>query len=145
MAEAYFLRGVAPDAVRPVVLERENQIVPPTIDYFVATDEWVLREDYVYRGGGLEITVPAGFTLDLASIPRPLRGLINSFELGIASPLLHDYLYSRGGRVPGRALTRAEVDRLFLAMMEEEGVPRWRRLVAYAAVRALGWAYWRDV
>jgi hypothetical protein len=76
--------------------------------------------------------IPKGFRSDLASIPRCLWWLIAPFELSIQAPLLHDYLYKRG------RLRRRVVDRVFLGLMESEGVPRWRRNAAYLAVRLFG-------
>ena len=101
------------------------------------------------RDGDTTITVPAGFRFDLSSVPRVFWSLIAPFELSIAAPLVHDFLYRHGGKppegsvAPPRAYTRAEADRTFRAMMEAEGVSAWRRTAAYLAVRAFGGRAWR--
>ena len=82
--------------------------------------------------------------------PPSIWWLISPFDLSIAAPLLHDYLYQHMGNpppgaiVPPRTYSRAEADDLFRTMMEQEGVPAWRRSLAYAGVRAFGWLGWRN-
>jgi hypothetical protein len=108
----------------------------------------VLCEPFLYADAQHLITIPAGFYFDLASIPRPLWWLMAPFELSLAAPLLHDFLYRykgnppNGAVVPRRTYTRAEADALFKDVMHREGVSRWRRTLAYAAVRAAGGLSW---
>lgn len=118
---------------------------------YTGGDEWVTAEAWTYKFGGFSVTVPCGYRTDLASIPRVLWSALAPFELSVAAPLLHDYLYRCQGvpiwgtTVPEtRTFTRAEIDRLFLAVMEREGVGAFRRRAAYLAVRAFGWAAWRQ-
>jgi Protein of unknown function (DUF1353) len=112
--------------------------------------QWRLEQDYAYRDGTTTITVPAGFRFDLSSVPRVLWWLIAPFELSIAAPLLHDFLYRNRGMPPAgaveppRTYTRSEVDRMFRTIMRKEGVPAWRRAIGYAAVRLFGGADWRS-
>lgn len=131
-----------------------SELEAPVITYdplAPADESWVLREDYKYfdRETGVWIKVPAGFRFDLASVPRAVWSIIAPFELSIAAPLLHDFLYRHGGAPPRgtirpyRAWTRAEADRLFRDVMAREGVPGWRRWAAYLAVRAFGGGSWR--
>ena len=104
----------------------------------------------MYRDGETAITVPAGFRFDLSSVPRVFWSLIAPFELSIAAPLAHDFLYRHGGQPPAgsieppRTYTRAEADRLFLTIMQAEGVAPWRRIPAYLAVRLFGRSSWRS-
>lgn len=83
------------------------------------------------------VVVPVGEVTDLATIPRWLRSILPQVGDWNAPAIVHDYLYDRP-----EGMTRAQVDRLFLASLELFGVSRWRRYAMYAAVRALGWAYW---
>jgi hypothetical protein len=122
---------------------------PVPISYDVATQTWILLADYSYKYQGYTITAKSGFSFDLASVPRPLWWLIAPNELSIVAPLFHDLLYvyrgelrKFGGVDPYRTYTRREADDLFLHLMEVEGVARWRRYAAYAAVRAAGGFYW---
>ena len=110
----------------------ESRLPPPILSY-VGGRRWRLEEDYPYRDAETTITVPQGF----------------EFELSVAAPLLHDFLYHHGGQpppgavVPHRIYNRAEVDAMFRGIMRKEGVPRWRQALGYLAVRAFGRHAWR--
>lgn len=127
-----------------------SALPPPVVTYIGPGNVWRLEESYSYQDGNNVITVPEGFEFDLASIPRALWWLISPFELSIAAPLLHDFLYQHkgdppsGSIVPPRTYSRKEADDLFRTVMEQEGVPAWRRSLAYAGVRAFGWLGWRN-
>jgi hypothetical protein len=122
------------------------------LTYKTASRRWRLEQTYDYydESRGRRLTVAAGFEFDLSSVPRLLWWLIAPFELSIAAPLVHDFLYRyRGEPPPGSVLpphryTRAESDRLFRRAMEQEGVGAWRRGAAYAAVRAFGRVAWGE-
>lgn len=134
------LAPARPAAARP----SHPQCVRPRYD--VRRDQWVVDDAWSYtdRRRGITITVPAGYRCDLASVPRLLWWLIAPMELSQCAPVLHDRLYGAGGVLDGRAAyDRATADRLFLEVMTEEGVPRWRRAAAYRAVRIFGRFAWR--
>lgn len=124
----------------------------PIISYDIRRCRWILHQGYTYSSGPHHIWIRPGFAFDLASIPRLVWWLIAPFELSICAPLVHDYLYSCGGKFQHDSkvamwgcrlwYTRAETDALFLRIMCEEGVPRWRRTLAYVAVRLFGWLSW---
>ena len=105
-------------------------------------DEWRLVDDFFVRieddngEDALSLTVPKGFTTDLASVPR-LPGAYLVFN-GKArrSAVLHDYLYSE--RYP-----RAWADSVFLSAMKNE-VGAIRRRMMYWAVRLGGGAYYQS-
>lgn len=88
---------------------------------------------------GLPIRVPEQFKTDRASVPRLVWLLIGPHELGAAAPIVHDWLYATRGN---GQWTRRTVDRLFRQLMTVEGVIRWRRWLAWAAVRVGGWTAW---
>ncbi len=127
-----------------------SRLKSPVITYIVSKETWRLEEPYSYRHGENLISIPEGFEFDLASIPRVIWWLAAPFELSIAAPLLHDFLYRFGGKppegsiAPPREYTRKEADLLFRAVMEEEGVPAWRRVPAYHAVRWFAVGGWRE-
>jgi hypothetical protein len=127
-----------------------SRLPPPVLTYDTALERWRLEAPYVYDDGPHRITVPAGFEFDLASVPRPLWSVIAPFELSIAAPLLHDFLYRyqgappAGAVAPPRTYTREEGDLLFERVMEEEGVAAWRRLIAYRAVRWFAGRAWSE-
>ncbi|MEJ7567717.1 MAG: DUF1353 domain-containing protein [Gaiellaceae bacterium] len=124
--------------------------LPAPIVSYPGERQWRLEADYEYRDGATTIAVPSGFRFDLSSVPRLFWPLIAPFELSIAAPLVHDFLYRHAGRppdgsvAPPRTYTRAEVDQMFRAIMEAEAVPAWRRILAYLAVRSFGRTAWRD-
>ena len=77
------------------------------------------------------IEVPKGFQTDFASVPRiPLAYMLAGGTARRAA-VLHDYLYTQ-------QRDREWADDVFLAAMEADGVPWWRRKIMYAAVRAFG-------
>ena len=123
-----------------------SALPPPIVSYRGRV--WQLEAPYDYDDGGTRLTVPAGFAFDLASIPRLFWPLVAPFELSIAAPLLHDFLYRYAGEppppgvVPPRRYTRSEADRLFREIMGAEGVAAWRRHAAWAAARAFGGRAW---
>ena len=96
------------------------------------------------------LIVPAGYTYDQASVPRPLWSLLAPFELGPVAPLVHDFLYRHGGAPPAgavrpwRRFSRLEADRLLLELARRCGVGAVRARLAYLAVRVAGWSAWRD-
>lgn len=126
-----------------------SSLGPPVVTYIGPGNRWRLEQEYVYQDDGSQIRVPAGFEFDLASVPRAFWWLISPFELSVAAPLVHDFLYRYAGEPPTgsidppRLYTRAQADDLFGRMMEEEGVPAWRRVLARRAVGLFGWLAWR--
>lgn len=91
----------------------------------------------------LEIHIEAGYQFDLASVPRFAWRIVAPFELGSVAPLVHDRLYELKGVLPGNApVSRKEADLIFREIMKMEGVKKWRRNVAYWALR-IGGARWK--
>jgi hypothetical protein len=140
-ASAYKLRN------QPVVIPSSG-LPAPIISYIEVERLWQLEEAYSYNHAGHRITVPATFRFDLASVPRLFWFLIAPFELSIAAPLIHDFLYEHkgdpptGSMMPPKIYSRKEADRVFRDIMEKEAVAGWRRLPAYWAVRWFGWPAW---
>ena len=142
----------------------DTELPPVWVTYVAHRDVWILVADYQVEiewvdGLGQQCTadllIPYGFEFDLASIPRPAWWLIAPFELSIIAPLVHDWLYVNNGDVNRRAkiglrwindfsLTRKQVDDVFLKLMEKEHITKWKRTLAYKAVRAFSWMFWDD-
>lgn len=105
-------------------------------------DEWIVLADFYVgidsESGDAPVTfrIPAGFTTDLASVPRvPLAyGMFGGRARRAA--ILHDFLYER--RYP-----REAADLAFREAMRGE-VPDWARWVMWAAVRVGGAGYYRE-
>lgn len=125
-----------------------SELPAPVITYLDDKQLWQLEEPYAVEHDGHRITIPAGFEFDLASVPRPLWWLLAPFELSIAAPLLHDFLYRYAGKPPEGSVTppkvysRKAADRLFLDIMRREGVAGWRRSLAFLASRVFGVISW---
>lgn len=103
---------------------------------------WLVFDAFTYVSlAGWAVTVMAGFVTDGASVPRPLWWLWP--PLGgqyDRSAVVHDYLYKHAEDFAG--LTRWQVDRLMLEMMQVDGVGWWARRAIYAGVVAGGWVTW---
>lgn len=107
------------------------------VDGYSLPREWVLLGPLVYRAAdGTVYIVPKGFVTDLASIPRPLRGLIETNDASRAPAVLHDYLYCL------QLETRQRADALFREALQVRHVPPFRRNLMWSAVRTAGWIYW---
>lgn len=107
-------------------------------------DNWLVAEDFKYCGHGLRLLIFKGTVTDLASIPRLFWNVIAPFELSLTAPLIHDCFYRAGGNFQGYRRTREQVDKLFLAIMKDEGVGWFRRNIAYRAVRMFGASAWQE-
>ena len=111
---------------------------------------YVVTQDYIYNSDAYSITVLKGFPYDRASIPRIFWVIIDKDSLGNVAPLLHDLLYRHGGVLPQnqvspyRTFSRKETDDLFLEVATKCGVKKWRRELAYQAVRNFGGSSWKE-
>jgi len=81
---------------------------------------------------GIKVEVPKGYSTDLDSVPRV--PFVHAWLKGrtTKSAIIHDWLYDNKH-------DRAEADKIFLEAMKDEGVPAWRRMPIYLAVRSFGW------
>ena len=93
---------------QPVVITASG-LPPPIISYIEEEKLWRLEEGYSYDHAGHQVTVPAGYKFDLASVPRLFWFLIAPFELSIAAPLIHDYLYDHRGDPPDGSIIPPKV------------------------------------
>ena len=91
-----------------------------------------LRFTLSVNGGSIRVSVPEGFVTDFASVPRPLWPVFPPQGQWCEAAVVHDYLYS------SRTCSRFLADALFRESMHQLGVPLWRRVVMYYAVRLFG-------
>lgn len=126
------------DFLTPLKLEKLEgdrwTVVEPFTVELDTSDLWFLE---VPGAEGWRLTVPAGFSNDLASVPRLPLAYWLAGNTAHRSGVVHDYLYSV--KAP-----RDLADEVFMACMKAEGVPGWRRSLMYAAVRAFGGGYYQD-
>ncbi len=82
--------------------------------------------------GGLAVTVPRGYVTDFASVPRLFWFIVPPTGAWCPAAVVHDYLY----QVP--TCSRFLADAVFREAMHQLGVPFWRRVMMYYAVRLFG-------
>jgi len=132
------------------ISDRRYQLVAP---YFY---EWE-HKNKTYR-----LEVPAGFVYDGASVPRIVWTISGLRPDGLirAAATVHDFMYHHKGCLPfgsvrllenpysqqvmDMAWSRKQADKLFARMMREAGVSKYRRRLAYLAVRAFGRIWWKN-
>lgn len=98
---------------------------------------WVLLSDLIWHADSERIVVPAGTSTDLASIPRPFRGILNQNGNSRRPAVLHDHLYVT------RSVPRSEADAIFRRALAAEGIGAGGRFIYWASVRMGGWVAWR--
>ncbi|MEM7714145.1 MAG: DUF1353 domain-containing protein [Cyanobacteria bacterium P01_A01_bin.68] len=142
------------------------------VSYNPQNNVWTLEEEYCYFDEikQSKLVLHKGFEFDLSSIPRAFWRMVAIHELSIEAPLVHDFMYmSKGGERNhyfekkgkffcknkifkeilasieslGKPYSRKEADDLFLKMMEEAGVSKWRKWFGYIGVRLFGGLYWK--
>jgi hypothetical protein len=105
----------------------ENFLITP-----IDGDFWVVRDRLDWEG----ITVPIGFVTDLATVPRIFWSIIPRAGVYGYAAVIHDYLYRTA------TVNKKEADLIFLKIMTEHGVKRWKRLMMYWAVKFFGFIDW---
>lgn len=110
-----------------------------------ADDKWELLAPLMYQNEIIQatydhqITVPAGFTTDFASVPRLPLAYLLAGDTGHRAAVIHDYLYA----THPSGISRALADEIFRRALSEDGEPWWRAQIMYAAVRLFGGPAWR--
>ena len=112
--------------------------------------KWELVQDYYYQSPGLgySILIPAPFTFDGASVPRPLWPFLDPTGLLFIGALVHDFGYRYRGLFIGtstwefQAFSRWELDRIMETIVREvNGMAVMARLARIGVV-AGGWLAW---
>lgn len=160
-------RFTAPLVVTPLNDGRTWRILwSTTIDGEYPEDSINFGYDIGEEGSGLSVNVPDGFQTDFASIPRLLWWLMPTWGRYGNAAVIHDYLYSRGGKItiaenvygiPEAAWaslgmksvlpwpTRKQADLVMLQAMTVLEVSAWQKYLLYYGVRLTGWWTWRRV
>lgn len=104
--------------------------------------DWQLMQPLSYQHPQYGvIEVPAGFTTDLASIPRLFFRIVNPCTTGTRRPaIVHDYLYSGS-----TLLTRQQADQVLYDALRECGINWVLANAMYYAVRIGGASHWQGV
>ena len=102
---------------------------------------YTLAEDLKVVWNGRELTVPAGFRSDGASVPRFFWRWV--FPPGdsraLRAAFAHDFIY----RTHPEKWTKQMADLMFYDLLCEDGVPRFRAFRAYKGVEWFGNAAWQ--
>lgn len=98
--------------------------------------DWKTLHEFRYvTAKGEVITVPAGFITDFASIPWFFRRLFQpATGRHRRGAVVHDWIY----RTPSVKISKAEADKIFLAIMKLDGTQSIRREAMYNAVKMFG-------
>ncbi len=126
------LRALAPEELK--VQESDRQL-------------YQLLEEFRYVSPVFgEIIVPACFTTDFASIPRPVWNLLDPEDPVILfASVVHDYLYTRRGDLGlGSRVTynRQQADQVLREAMNACGANAFQSSAVYYAVRLGGGGHW---
>ncbi|HCM1892608.1 TPA: DUF1353 domain-containing protein [Salmonella enterica subsp. diarizonae serovar 57:c:e,n,x,z15] len=112
-----------------------SQFTTPAILEMLDHYLWRVYEPFAFYLSDDEsdvIEVPAGFVTDLATVPRIFWSVMPPDGKYAKAAIIHDYLYDNALR------TKREADLIFLDGMAVLGVPKWKRIVMYLAVRIFG-------
>lgn len=116
---------------------------------------FILTKPFEVRVFGDEYRAPSGYATNFASVPWFARWLISVIGRWTEASVIHDAGCDK--RLEQKVLNvnqglkqwkpiplgRREIDRIFLALMLEAGVRRWRAAVMYAAVRFYAICLWK--
>ncbi|EJG5924633.1 DUF1353 domain-containing protein [Salmonella enterica] len=112
-----------------------SKFTTPAILEMLGHYNWRVYEPFAFYLSDDEsdvIEVPAGFITDLATVPRIFWMLLPPDGKYAKAAIIHDYLYDNALR------SKKEADLIFLDGMTVLGVPKWKRMVMYLAVRVFG-------
>jgi len=132
-------------------------VIPMKKDRYGNT--YYLHDNYVYSDDQIELLVFKNFRYDGASVPRLVWTLSGLTPDGLirAAALVHDIIYLQDG-LPSKInpvayykirfkkkliFTRKDADKIFLKIMIESGVAKWRAKLAYRFVR-IGGRFYRN-
>ena len=105
-----------------------------------------LLADFSYQSDslGFTVTVPKGFHTDFASIPRAVWSWMDPEDPAICwASVIHDYLYSLSGELPGQhVISREQADGTLREAMAVCGATEFQQIAVYDAVRIGGGPYW---
>ena len=115
-----------------------GQFITELIVDIVDDTKAMLINDFKYLSDIIgDITVPAGFITDFASVPRIPIAYLVAGDIAHKPAVIHDWLYRHG------LYTRKRCDDVFCEAMGTVGIALWRRYSRYLAVRVCGWGSYR--
>lgn len=118
--------------------------VPEFVDTRTIDRRKLTLVDMVYVWRGHRLVIDAGFSTDLASIPRLVRPLFPAIsEAREKGAIAHDRLYGSHNWTDGTPCSRKDADRVMFDICVAEGMPVWRALLIRWGLRLGGWVHWR--
>lgn len=117
----------------------KSEFITPLIVQQLKDDSWEITSTLKYRSNilGEVISIPVGFVTDFASVPRIPIAYLLAGNTAHEAAVVHDFLYQT------QSTTRLIADQVLLEAMDATGIPEWRQLGIYYAVRAFGWIAWK--
>ncbi|MCX7128071.1 DUF1353 domain-containing protein [Aeromonas sp.] len=103
-------------------------------------NEWRLAKDLLIdiNEPRIRLYIPEGFITDLASVPRAIWSFVPPYGLHTRAAVIHDWLYRSKLQI-----TRAEADKVFLEIMQQDEVDPVLAKLMYRAVRMFGSASYK--
>ena len=98
-------------------------------------NRWALVSPLVYEGTSQYFIIKSGFETDFASIPKPVRWLLDSAGGNSEAAVLHDAVWRESHRADSR-VDPWHADGLFRRALRETGSPALTRGLMWFAVRA---------
>ena len=97
-------------------------------------NRWLLLSPLVYEGTSQYFIIKSGFETDFASIPKPVRWLLDSAGGNSEAAVLHDAVWRESQR-PESRVDPWHADGLFRRALRETGSPALTRGLMWFAVR----------
>lgn len=116
-------------------IEYHSQLIPEFVVYPNQKTYWRLVRPFEFSVDGERFSAPVDFRTDFASVPRLLWPILSPYDLGVG-PIPHDLGYFAG------FANKEYWDLVFLACMEKDNIPKWKREAAYRAVQWFGGSTW---
>ena len=103
-----------------------------------------LVDKFIYTDDDYYIIVPVHFFSDFASVPWIFRGMIARDEGGMRkASVIHDWLYNIKSTPFHPYITKKNADSIFLKIMLETDLSRFKAYSAYYAVKFFGNSHYK--
>jgi hypothetical protein len=102
----------------------------------VVGEDWELTQPLIFEGNEDYYVIRRGFRTDFASIPRPVRWLIDTAGRNAEPGVLHDAVWRESKRKENPRVDPWDADGLFRRALRESGSPALTRGLMWIAVRA---------
>ena len=96
---------------------------------------WALTRPLVLEGRREFFVIKAGFQTDFASIPKPVRWLLDNAGANAEAAVLHDALWRESKRMPTPVVDPWDADGIFRSVLRETGATALTRGLMWFAVR----------